>query len=291
MNTQTPPSDKYGAGLPPAVIIKHHCTDEMLFEYQPTRQEHDSGFALRAALEAGVKSHTNLHGANLSEAYLGGADLSGANLSEAYLSGANLRDAYLNDAHLGHANLNSAYLGGTNLCNTNLRSTNLSRAFLGGANLIGADLGNAYLSGANLNKAYLGHANLIGADLGGAYLNGANLSEAYLGRTNLCEAYLGRANLRDAYLSDDIRLVGERPFLQIGPIGSRNTYLLSCITNRGLRLYTGCFSGTRAEFEQKMAAKHGGNEHEREYRTALALIDAHAEIWMLKAKMAEGQEP
>ena len=51
--------------------------------------------SLKAAVEKAVQS-----GANLSDAYLRGANLSGANLSDAYLSGADLRGAYLSEAYL-----------------------------------------------------------------------------------------------------------------------------------------------------------------------------------------------
>ncbi|MDU9039964.1 pentapeptide repeat-containing protein [Pseudomonas corrugata] len=68
------------------------------------------------------------------------ADLSGANLSDAYLSGANLSDANLRGAYLRGANLSGA---------------NLSDAYLRGANLSGANLSDAYLRGANLRDAYL----------------------------------------------------------------------------------------------------------------------------------------
>lgn len=41
----------------------------------------------------------------------------------------------------------------------------------------------------------------------------------------------------------------------------------------------GCFFGAWEEFEAKLASKHDENEHAREYRAALSMIDAHAEIW------------
>ena len=114
------------ATTPDKIIIKHRYTDAVLFEYQPTAEQQDSGLAMRAALEA---------------ANLGGANLGGANLR-----GANLRGANLDGAHLGGANLGGAYLGGANLGGANLR----------GANLDGAYLGGAYLGGANLDGANLG---------------------------------------------------------------------------------------------------------------------------------------
>ena len=100
----------------------------------------------------------NLHGADLSNAYLRGANLSGANLSYANLYGANLSGADLRGANLSDANLRDAYL----------RDANLSNAYLCNANLSNAYLRNAYLRNADLNGAYLRYA-----DLSGAYLCGA----------------------------------------------------------------------------------------------------------------------
>ena len=130
------------ATTPDKIIIKHRYTDAVLFEYQPTAEQQDSGLAMRAALEA-----ANLGGANL-----GGANLGGANLDGAYLRGANL-----DGANLGGANLDGANLGGANLDGANLGGANLGGANLGGANLDGANLG-----GANLDGTYLGGANLDG---------------------------------------------------------------------------------------------------------------------------------
>ena len=102
------------------------------------------------------------------------------------------------------------------------------------------------------------------ADLDGANLAGANLAGAYLA---------------GAYLQDKSKLVGERPIIQIGPIGSRCAYFVAYLTDQGLRLRAGCFFGTRAEFEAKLSDTHKDSQHAKEYRAALALIDAHAEIW------------
>ena len=71
------------------------------------------------------------------------------------------------------ANLSDAYLRGANLIGVNLRGANLSDAYLSDANLIGANLRGANLRGANLSDAYLIGANLRGAYLRGAYLRGA----------------------------------------------------------------------------------------------------------------------
>ena len=117
----------------------------------------------------------------------------------------------------------------------------------------GADLGEADLGGADLRWANLGGANLGGADLGWTNLRGANL---------------GGANL-----------VGSRPVMQIGPIGSRADYLIAIVTTDGVRVTAGCFSGTLDEFRAAVESTHGDSEHGRDYRAAIAMIKAHAEIW------------
>ena len=141
----------------------------------------------------------------------------------------------------------------------------LSDANLSGANLSDANLSGAYLRGANLRGANLSDANLRGANLRDANLSGANLSGAYLS---------------DAYLSGGVRLIGARPVVQVGPIGSRSDWLVAYLTDGGIRIDAGCQRQiTREAFEARVSDTHGDNQHAREYRAALAYIDAHAAIW------------
>jgi len=75
-----------------------------------------------------------LVGANLTEAYLMGADLGGANLSGADLSRANLSRANLvrtdlSGANLSGADLRGSILGGANLSGTNGRGTKWPEGF------------------------------------------------------------------------------------------------------------------------------------------------------------------
>ena len=149
----------------------------------------------------------------------------------------------------------------------------LRDADLRGADLRGADLGDADLRGADLRGAYLRGADLGDADLGGADLGGAYLRGAYLRGADLDGAYLSGADL------DGKTLVGKRPILQIGPVGSRDDYLVVYLTNAGIYITAGCWHGTRDEFSERVRETHGENEHGREYASALALIDAHAKIW------------
>ena len=108
-------------------------------------------------------------------------------------------------------------------------------------------------------------------------------SDAYLSRADLIGAYLSRANMSEAYIKNAEKLVGSRPILQIGPIGSRCDYFVAYITDKGLRFDAGCQCQiTREVFESLLTELHGENEHAKEYRAALALIDAHAEIWATK---------
>ena len=123
-------------------------------------------------------------------------------------------------------------------------------------------------------------ANLRGANLRDAYLSGANLSGAYLSGANLRDADLRGADLRGAYLSGEVRLIGARPVVQVGPIGSRSDWLIAYLTDGGIRIDAGCQRQiTREAFEARVSDTHGDNQHAREYRAALTYIDAHAAIW------------
>lgn len=121
-------------------------------------------------------------------------------------------------------------------------------------------------------RAYLGDADLRGADLSGAGLSGA---------------YLRGADLRDAKLRNDLILRGERPIFVLGPIGSRCAHLTAYLTDEGIYLSTGCFFGTRIEFEAALDCEHGDNAHAKEYRVALAMIGAHEELWAVKDEVKE----
>ena len=155
-----------------------------------------------------------------------------------------------------------------------------SGAYLRGANLRDAYLRDAYLRGANLSDAYLSGADLSGADLRGADLSGAYLRGANLRDADLSGAYLRDADLRGADLSDGAKLTGQRPIFMVGPIGSRSDFLVAYITDQGLRFDAGCQRQiTREVFEARLTETHGDNAHAKEYRAALAFVDAHAAIW------------
>jgi len=132
----------------------------------------------------------------------------------------------------------------------------------------------AVKDGANLYGADLRGANLYGADLCGADLYGANLYGA-----DLCGADLRGANLRGAG-----KLIGDRPIIQISPIGSRSDFLTAYITDNGIFLKTGCFFGTVENFKSAIKNTHGDNIHAEEYTAALTLIETHVKIYTPKGE-------
>ena len=130
-------------------------------------------------------------------------------------------------------------------------------------------------------------ANLRGANLGGADLGGANLRGAYLGGADLGDANLRGADLGDADLGDangeKITAIGERPFLSLGPLGSRADYLQAWITDAGVYVRAGCFWDTLAKFKAAVKETHGTTTiHAKEYAAAIKLIEAHARLWKPK---------
>ena len=198
--------------------------------------------------------------------HINGSVLYGADIPDDTPSGMAVRVA------LEQAVGKRAYLGGAYLSGADLRG-----AYLSGAYLIGANLSGAYLSGANLSGAYLSGAYLSGANLSGANLSGANLSRANLSRANLIGA-----NLIGANLGGGKKLIGIRPVLTIGPIGSRADYLTAYITDAGVMVKAGCFFGSLDEFSAAVAKTHGETDHAKEYEVAVLMIDAHAAIWTPK---------
>ena len=125
---------------------------------------------------------------------------------------------------------------------------------------VGADLGGANLGGANLGGADLRGADLRGANLGGANLFGADLCGADLGGT------FGK-------------LIDGRPYFQCGPIGSRSDYLQAFITDKGIVVKAGCFTGFLDDFVAAVEKTHGDSDHSKEYAMAVLMIEAHAAIW------------
>ena len=146
------------------------------------------------------------------------------------------------------------------------------------ANLRGANLRYANLRYANLSDANLRYADLSGANLSGAYLSGANLRGA-----NLRYADLSDADLSDAKIDDARTLVGERPVVQIGQIGSRNDVLIGYVTDDGVMIRAGCWYGTLADFRTRVVKVHGESRHAQQYLSAATFAELHAGLWGAEA--------
>lgn len=245
------------------VQIKRSVVGTVIFECEVPD---DVKSSMRYALEEAVKQDTDLTGANLK-----GADLTGANLPGAYMPCADLTGAMLIYTNLTRADLSCANLTGA--C---MRSAGLLYANMAGAILTDVDLYGASLFSADLKGATLHHARLIGANLASADLTGALMGSANLTRANLYKTELAGASLKNGE-----KLLGERPIFQVGPIGAIDAYFVAYITDKGLR-FDSLELGrqiTREELEELLNKTHGDDKHAREYRSVLALIDVHAEIW------------
>ena len=138
--------------------------------------------------------------------------------------------------------------------------------------LAGADLAGADLAEADLSLADLAEANLSRANLSRANLSRANLSRVDLSRVDLSWADLSWANLAGAIVADGYAIIGRRPVLQIGPIGSRLGVLVAFRTDKGLMLRAGCFIGTAEQFTDAVRETHEDGTHAADYMAALDFI-------------------
>lgn len=113
-----------------------------------------------------------------------------------------------------------------------------------------------------------------GADLRDANLCDADLRDADLGGADLCGAHLTGAKVGKG--GDEATLVGSRPVVQIGPIGSRNDwFLVFWCGDAGVRISAGCQKQiSEAHFLKRLAYRHGegdqANIHAQHYIEAMA---------------------
>ena len=119
---------------------------------------------------------------------------------------------------------------------------------------------------------------LYTAEIGDGIPSGPQVRAALEKATIDC-ADLGGANLHGAKLGDKLVLVGQRPIISIGPIGSRFDIFFGLVTDQGLRVRTGCFFGTPDEIKVILEITHGGNAFAREYLLALELLQLHSELY------------
>ena len=87
---------------------------------------------------------------------------------------------------------------------------------------------------------------------------GANLRSANLRGANLCDANLDK----------------KLKYISISPIGSRGAQLWTMQNESGEIIYnTGCFSGNKKAFIDKINTTYGNNSHAKQYLKAIELIE------------------
>ena len=93
-------------------------------------------------------------------------------------------------------------------------------------------------------------------------------------KANLGGADLGGANLKGAG-----KLIGERPILIIGNVGSDNSYLQAYNTDKGIFMKRGCFFGSLKEFKNAVEEKHSGTVYYNEYQNVMNFLENHFKKW------------
>ncbi|MEP5091932.1 MAG: pentapeptide repeat-containing protein, partial [Paracoccaceae bacterium] len=152
------------------------------------------------------KPKPDFRGADLSSAFLSGADfrraqmmggnLSGAHLEGAVLSGAQMQAADISEAQMLGVDLSEAQMERADLSGARMRVADLSYVQLQEANLREAKLQGAVLKWAQLQGANLDMAELQRADLSNAQMQGASFSLTQMEETTLADAQLQKAALR-----------------------------------------------------------------------------------------------
>lgn len=134
---------------------------------------------------------TNLDGADLSEASLGGFDFCKASLRGANLKGAHLEAADLAGCDLSGADLTGADLQRASLCSSTAEGADFSRVFALAADFAMGDFSRARFCGAGLERANFTEANLSDADFSGAELINTVIAHAKLWHTNFAASFIG----------------------------------------------------------------------------------------------------
>jgi hypothetical protein len=54
---------------------------------------------------------------------------------------------------------------------------------------------------------------------------------------------------------------------------------MAFLTDKGILIKTGCFTGSLEKFQAQVAKIHGDNVHGAEYLIAIEMIKKHVELW------------
>ena len=199
------------------------------------------------------KNRWHLSGADLSGAYLLGADLRGADLREAYLLGADLREADLREADLSGSHLLGADLRGADLSKADLSGSHLLLANLSGANLHEADLTDATLTAAVLIKTDLTKANLSGACIDDANVSGWIIKDVTC--SHIIEAKSGK-QIKIGFEPQEF----EKKYTQIRKTAEVITYLSGGKSMTDLQRLIEKYEKRMAELEAQIEALRGKHD-------------------------------
>lgn len=153
---------------------------------------------------------------------------------------------------------NKVNLVGASFINEKLDNVDFSEVDLTDVSFI-----NCSLIRADFSKALLIDVSFEGSTLGGAYFHGAAMSD-----TMFKGAKFGR-----------LTVTGNRPFIQIGPIGSRGDRLLCFNMNKGIYVSTGCFFGSLKEFEAAVRKRDFHPNHCDDYLETIDYVRNHFNRW------------
>jgi uncharacterized protein YjbI with pentapeptide repeats len=176
------------------------CTD-LNARYQAGERDFTSSDLHGVNLSKAFLPNVILNGANLSRANLRGADLRGAQLRKTNLDGADMYGAILDEANLEEASLEGALLDGVSAQSANFRRAGLREAHLSAARMQQVDFRGADLQGANLLKANLRRARLEQSQMMGASFEETDLTSARLEGSDISGATFRGANLDGTWVA------------------------------------------------------------------------------------------
>jgi hypothetical protein len=106
----------------------------------------------------------------------------------------------------------------------------------------------------------MNRASMIGASMVGANMNRASMVGASMDGANMDGANIKR-------------------ILQVGPVGSRKSYLVCFQTDKGIKINAGCWWGTDKEFVARVTKVHGDTIYAKEYTATIKFIQQYFKLY------------
>ena len=123
-------------------------------------------------------------------------------------------------------------------------------------------------------KALVAFQNVDAGDLGGWIERESNLDQA-----------------GNAWVYGDARVYGNKHYIAIAPIGSRDDSITFTRDKKGgIFVSVGCFMGTLAEFREKVKETHGENIHAKAYLLAAQLAETRIDTTPIDDDTEDGDK-